>query len=165
MDEMKKINKSSMMDACNKYFDELVKQAGDSFTVVGSCNKDVSRYLVPKGTEHEITYYGKPYFSFRVSDHWNWRASTKKCVDPHHVQCFTKDLHFPFRRPSEHRASKPVYASCVGYYGPDKQYHIVCGEVYDSKIKGVRWITRSISDVITEMQEDMMDFQPRRKSA
>lgn len=163
MTEQQKITKFNYLAQCYDYLNNLAKMLESSHEMADSCNKDKTRYLVPKGTENQITYYGKPLFSFRVSDHWNWKAPLKKCVDPHRVQCFTKDLHYPLDRVGEGRASKPILACSVGYYGMDNQYHIVCGEVYNPKTRTAEFIMKDLNEVVTAVQEDMLDYW--RKSA
>lgn len=163
MTEEMKIQKQNRMDACNEYFNELAKLLEQSHMVMLSSNKDQSRYLIPNGTDNEVTYYGKPFHSFRVSNHWNWKANIRKCVDPRHVQCFTKDLHYPFHRPKSGMASKPVLACCVCYYGLDKLYHVVCGEVYDHVNRSTHFIRRDPKEVIAEMQEDYLDWLSKLK--
>ena len=72
---------------CKDFFEELSEKLKDTHIVMKSCNKDNSVYLVPKGTEKEVTYYGKPVYSFRISDHWNWKSNLKKNPNPGYVQC------------------------------------------------------------------------------
>lgn len=155
---MDKKLKVQYMDTCMGYFGDLAQRLKESHELVTSINKDGTLYLIPRGTITDISYYGKPIGSFRVSDHWNWWASYRKCVDFHHVQCFSKDLHRPFRRNGVGLSSTPVMACCVGYYGPDRLYHIVCGEVWDQKTRKSTFIMRDINEVLSEVGEDLMDI-------
>lgn len=123
------------LEACNKFFDKLAYELRDSYEVIGSCNKDSSRYLIPKGTESQITYYGKPALSFRVSDHWSWYSNTKKCADKNYIQCHSMDLPRPKRRKAEGKASDPIIACQVAIIGPDGNYHHVFGD----KFNGIEW--------------------------
>ena len=91
------MDKKGMMALCMAFFEELSNEL-PNYTVVGSCNKDSSLYLVPNGTEDEITYYSKPAKSFRISDHWNWYANTKKCDNERYIQCLCVDLPYAKRR-------------------------------------------------------------------
>ena len=65
---------------CTEFFNDLCNELKDTHTLVKSCNKDYSAYLVPKGTEDQISYSSKPVGSYRISDHWNWYANIKKTL-------------------------------------------------------------------------------------
>lgn len=101
--------------------DELWKQlcnAYSDYSEMGSCNKDYSRYLVPNGTESEVTYHGKPLNSFRISDHWNWISPRKA---PGEIQCpLWSERNFPAK-------TKPL--TRIGIFVFDGKYYcFVCGE-------------------------------------
>ena len=81
---------------CNNFIENLAQLLGDKYELIGSCNNDLSRYLIPAGTREQITYYGKPVNSFRVSDHWSWFSNLKKCSLRNYIQCYSRDM--PFRR-------------------------------------------------------------------
>lgn len=130
---------------CNEWLDQLAEALKETHVIVGSCNKDNTRYLVPKGTEKEITYYGKPANSFRVSDHWNWKSSLEKCKNEHYIQCFSKDLPWAKVRNAEGKASKPITACCVMHFGSDKLYHAAYGECFIRETKEWTWVKGSIS--------------------
>ena len=91
------MNHEEKMRRCSDFFNVLAQALSSNYTVMGSCNKDVSAYLVPTGHEDEVSYYGKPENSFRVSDHWNWYSSLKKCSDQDEVQCHSIDIPRPRR--------------------------------------------------------------------
>lgn len=133
------MNRSEAMELCRKYFEDLAEKLKDTHVVVGSCNKDSSVYLVPKGTEDQITYYGKPEDSYRISDHWNWFSSLKKCTKEHYMQCFNVGMPWSRRRPEPGKASTPIFGIQVAYYGKDHKYHAVYGYVFDRKTKKWRW--------------------------
>ena len=135
-------------ERCKAYFDRLVAAFGDSYTLVRSCNKDNSAYLVPKGTEDLVTYEGKPLFSFRISDHWNWKASLAKCPKEGYVQCFTRDLPSFRKRREPGKASMPIWAWQIGYYATDETYHCIYGETYDRKTKEWKWMETDVSDIV-----------------
>ena len=130
---------------CRNFFDQLATLLKDRFTVVASCNKDLSAYLVPKGTEDQITYYGKPAFSFRVSDHWNWYSNKSKCEDLSIVQCMSVDVEYPQRRDPRNpdKATQPKHAIQVAFYGPDKKYHHVYGDKWNPQRHRYEWKTRT----------------------
>ena len=75
-------NKEVKIQKCEEYFMILSELLSETHEVVGSCNKDISKYLIPKGTASELTYYSKPKNSVRISDHWNWYANLNKCNIP-----------------------------------------------------------------------------------
>ena len=137
------------MIKCTYFFNRLAKELGDSYEVVGSCNKDSSVYLVPKGTKNQISYYSKPAMSFRVSDHWNWYSNTKKCKNESYVQCYSTDLPRPHKRPEKGKASKPIFAAQVAMIGPDGNYH----HVYGDKFNGIewRWVETGVDDIIAQL--------------
>lgn len=127
------------LDKCNNFFDNLAKYLGDSYVVVGSCNQDASRYLVPAGTEHLITYHSKPVGSFRISDHWNWYSNVKKNRDPYYIQCHSVDAPPTRARNREGYASEPQQIIQVCYFDNDDKYHCVYGEVYDRDTGAILW--------------------------
>lgn len=117
---------------CRAFFDKLADILKEKYVVVNSCNKDLSAYLVPIGTEDQITYYGKPLFSFRVSDHWNWYSSGLKCSDLSYIQCFSSGVQYPLPRDPNYpdKPTKARHACQVAYVGKDGAYHPVYGEVW-----------------------------------
>lgn len=140
------MNRIEKFDKCTNFFNELARALSDKYEVVGSCNNDASAYLIPNGTEKQITYYGKPDLSFRISDHWNWYANVRKCKNRKYVQCYSLDLPRPKRRLAKDKASKPISASQVAIIGPDGNYHHIYGE----KWNGVEWtwVENKVDDVI-----------------
>ena len=133
------MEKEEKMAKCLKFFNELAELLKDDYVVISSCNKDASAYLVPKGTESDISYYGKPVLSFRVSDHWNWYSNTKKCSDPEMVQCESVDLPKARKRLQPGMATRPIFACQVAVYLDDGKYYGVYGECYTPKKKYNRW--------------------------
>ena len=131
--------RKSKMKACLDFFGYLSELLKDQYIVVKSCNNDSSAYLVPIGTEKQITYKSKPERSFRVSDHWNWKANLKKNEDEHYIQCFTRDLPWCKKRNGEGLASDPVYGVSVCYF-LNGEYHVLFGEIFDRKTKTWDWI-------------------------
>lgn len=125
---------------CRKFFDEVAKLLSDDYQVVGSCNRDLSAYLVPNGTKNEITYQSKPACSLRVSDHWNWYSNIKKCPQEDYVQCHCVDLPAPKKRNFPGKASNPIIATQVCLIYPDGMYHCVFGRFYDKQDKKWKWM-------------------------
>ena len=133
---------------CYDYFSELVKALKDDYVVVNSCNEDITKYLIPKGTEALVTYKSKPILSFRISDHWNWYANTLKCKDSWYIQCFSKDMPWAKKRLKPGYASKPIMGMSVMLFDTDGTYHCVYGEVFDRKTKTWYWRETPIDKVL-----------------
>lgn len=123
---------------CKKYFNELRDILSDTHEVTANrCKvKRPDMYLCPKGTRKEITYHGKPHYSFRYSTKWNFYSPRCEGV----VQCYSKDF------PHAHTDSKgagpdgAVLAFSVCYYGNDNLYHVVYGEKYNRETGEWEWI-------------------------
>ncbi len=136
------------MELCAMFFEALGEALEKDYDMIGSCNNDSSVYLVPKGTEDQITYYGKPTMSFRISDHWNWFSSLKRCKVDAMVQCCSLDMPWAKSRPEKGAASEPIRAAQVAIYGKDRRYHHVYGEKYDRKRRKWIWEEMTIPEVI-----------------
>ena len=135
-------------EKCQRFFDNLRILLWDSYNVIESCNADLSAYLVPAGTENEVTYRGKPVNSFRISDHWNWYANVNKCEDPLYIQCHSIDVIEPLPRPKEGKPSEARRAIQVAIYSKDGKYHCVYGEKFDRRKRRWTWIETNPSDVV-----------------
>ena len=136
------------MEKCELFFDSLRMLLWDSYNLVESCNADKSKYLVPAGTENQISYYGKPVGSFRISDHWNWYANIKKCGIEDYIQCNSIDLPFPNDREGKGLPSKPIYAFQVAVMGWDGNYHHVYGDVYDRDTGKTTFVETDPLDIV-----------------
>jgi hypothetical protein len=142
------------MEACMKFFNILAEELSDDYEVVGSCNKDASVYLIPKGTIDDLSYYGKPLMSFRFSDHWNWFSNTKKCKDRYHIQCNSVNIPWPnWRRHDDDSATRPRTGFQVAFYGKDKAYHHVFGDCFDREKRKWTWKEKTVQQVIKMMAE------------
>lgn len=129
-------------EACKEFFKALAEELKGSYELVWSCNHDDSMYLIPVGTINELSYYGKPKMSFRMSDHWNWLSSTRKCKDRYHVQCNSADMpRALYRRHDDNTATRPRFGWQVAMYDNDGMYYAVFGEKYDRWNKEWDWIT------------------------
>lgn len=137
-----------MYDKCKKFFDGLAEHMGDGYVVVESCNGDRSAYLVPIYEEDQITYHSKPTFSYRISDHWNWKTSFKKNPDEHYIQCYSKDFPWCKKRNAPGKASNPILACSVCFYGPDNLYHVIYGQKFDRKTKTWSWVECDPKNVV-----------------
>lgn len=133
------MTREEKMNACLMYFEELSEKLKDTHEVIRSCNGDASAYLIPKGSIEELSYYSKPADSYRVSDHWNWFASTKKCENAKYIQCLSVDLPWARRREVDGKATRPVIGYQVAYFGSDKKYHHVFGEKFNRRTKEWSW--------------------------
>ena len=144
------MNKEEKISKCTAFFEELALKLAGSYEVVGSCNNDISSYLIPEGTISDLSYYGKPAASFRFSDHWNWFSSIRKCSDPTYVQCRSVDMPWCRKREEEGKPTKPIYGIQVAFYGSDGLYHHVFGEKFDRKTKTWDWVEQSVDDVMAQ---------------
>lgn len=142
-------------ELCRKFFIDLSEALKNDYEVMASrARKDgvfgCSIYLCPKGTTNQVTYHSKPEHSFRFSDHWNWYTSFKKNPDPKYIQCYTRHLPDPKRRPGVGMPSDPIIANCVGLF-INGQYRIVYGSKYDRKAKEWIWVDNTIEDVVAKV--------------
>lgn len=142
------MTKKEKWKACEQFFMDLCEAAKDKYELVGSCNQDNTLYLIPKGTEDQITYHSKPEYSFRLSDHWNWYANVKKCEDEWYVQCMSYDLPRPKNRRNEGMASDPILATCVALTKKGGHYKVIFGEKFNRKKKKWNWIENDLKDII-----------------
>lgn len=137
---------------CKQYFSELAEKLEGKFELIGSCNRDKTIYLVPVGTANEITYHGKPIGSFRISDHWNWKANLKRNPNERHIQCITHDMPFCHKRKEEGKASDPIYGWMVAYYDKDHFYHCIYGEKYDHNERKWSWIETPVDEMLSKIK-------------
>lgn len=136
------------MEACRKFVADLNTLLDGTYELIGSCNKDSSLYLVPKGTADQISYYGKPDKSLRFSDHWNWFSSQKKCKDESLVQCRSLDMPWCRKREKPGMSTKPRFGIQVSLYdAATKCYRHVYGDKFDRKAKTWTWIESSPADI------------------
>ena len=148
------MTKNEKKRLCLDYMNLLAKEFSNQYELVGSCNKDVSVYLIPNGTINELSYYGKPKLSFRVSDHWNWFSNVKKCKDRYHVQCQSVDMPRPrCRLHDDDSATKPRFGWQVAIYGNDGLYHHVFGERFDRKNHEWVWEQKDLADILKMIRE------------
>ena len=138
-------------ERCKAFYEELRTMLAVSYISIGSCNRDFSEYLVPIGMEDQVSYYSKPYWSFRISDHWNWYANLRKCKDEDYIQCFSVDLPLPGKRLRPRKASRPVFGVQVALFCEDGKYHCVYGDKYDPLTKKWTWNEADPIDVVYEL--------------
>lgn len=140
------MTKTKMMEKCNAFMERLAELLKDSYTFDRSPFSPDSSYLAPKGHEDENTWYSKPEFSFRCSDHWNWYANVKKCSEYYYVQCYNKDVFWPEKRVGP-KATKLRYACQVGFFS-DNCFRCVYGEKYDRHTKTYVWVEATPEEYI-----------------
>lgn len=140
--------------ACNDFLMSLAEELKDAgyemYWAFDKKRKSSDKYLILKGTENEITYYGKPVNSFRFSTHWNWRAPLKKCDKENYIQCLNVDLPFAKKRKEEGGESDPIMAEQVAVVGEDGKYHAVFGEVFDRKAREWKWLETDPKEVAAD---------------
>lgn len=146
MEEHYYVNKKEAMEKCMSFMDKLKELLKDYYEFYYSPFAKQSCHLVPNGTAEENTYYSKPLYSFRCSDHWNWYANTKKCNVYWYVQCFNPDVFWPEKRKNS-GATKPRYCTNVSFFGYDQKFHCVYGEKFDRKTKTYIWIESDPEEV------------------
>lgn len=133
--------KDDDFERCRSFFDKLAEILKEKYIVVASCNKDLSAYLVPIGTEDQITYTSKPAFSFRVSDHWNWFSNKIKCDDLSIIQCYSDGVEYPIPRNPAYpeKATHPRHACQVAWCDQYGVYHPVYGDFWMNSKKKYSW--------------------------
>jgi hypothetical protein len=137
--------------ACEAFIKALAEELKDDYELVAAFEKDKrgsDKYLVPKGSAEEITYYGKPMNSFRCSTHWNWRAPLIKCNKENYIQCLNTDLPFAKKRNAEGESSDPIMAEQVAVIGEDGKYHAIYGEVFDRKKREWKWLEADPKEIV-----------------
>lgn len=155
----------SQLRKCNAFFLKVADLLKDTHTVMGSASGVwKSACLVPKGTENQVTYYGKPVNSLRVACNWNWRASLKHCSIPDSIQCLTRDLPWAKHRPENNPelASPPIWGNMVGLYGKDQRYHCVYGEKFDRRTKTWEWVEGDPEEVAKRIRDSMKTDIPEK---
>jgi len=148
---MKRMNRKEKIQACIEFFNTIAGLLSETHEVVGSCNQDISQYLIPFGSIQDLSYASKPANSFRISDHWNWYSNLMKNPDTHYIQCFSVDAPWANSRKTPTGASEPVNIIQVGYFGPDNRYHAVFGEVFNRKTHNWSWIEPSAKTVLANL--------------
>ena len=143
-------------ELCKQFFIDLATALKDSHDATASRvrNDECSMYLCPKGTSDQVSYHSKPELSFRFSDHWNWYTSFKKNPDPKYIQCYTRHLPDPKKRPGDGLPSNPIIANCVCLF-INGQYLVVYGAKYDRKAKTWTWVDNSVENVVAKVKGGM----------
>lgn len=140
------MDKKIKIEKCVEFYNELSKRLTSTHEVVGSCNQDISSYLIPIGSIDELTYERKPQNSFRFSDHWNWYSNVNKCPDEHYIQCYSPDIPYARPRLSPGKASKPRFGISIAYFDGCR-YRVIFGEKFDRKTKTWYFVTPTIEEV------------------
>lgn len=154
-------------EACINFFTKLSELLREDYEIVHSNSREYvithkhwfgnlfrisDHYLVPFGTKSQITYYNKPYWSFRLSDHWNWYDTIEKCEYRNQIQCFNVDLPRGKRYTNDDKRSDPVSAFQVAIYGnhDDEAYHCVYGAYKDKNTHEWCWMEKTPEEVVNE---------------
>ena len=125
------------------------------YIMMSSCNKDNTRYCVPKGTVQQVTYYGKPEKSIRISDHWSWYANLKRCREKDNIQCYNVDMSGPTERLDEGKASLPIEAAAIAVYN-NNAYHTIAGAYIDCNT-GEWKLKNSSFDELVSIMDSIID--------
>lgn len=141
------MDRVEMANKCIVFFEILAEELQKTHTVKGSCNRDISAYLIPDGTDDLVTYHSKPVNSFRISDHWNWKSNLAKNPNEKYIQCYTRDMPWCKLRQAPGKASPPVFGCAVAYFGYDELYHVVYGERFNRKTKTWEWVEADPAEV------------------
>ena len=147
---MEKVSWRDMKQKCINFI-TILQELLPEYEMVGSCNHDVSLYLIPNGTQDQITYHSKPAKSFRMSDHWNWYANINKCENENYIQCLSVDVPYPRKRLAPGKPSKSIVAYQVAFCGENGVYHAVYGETYNRKTKTWGWIEATPEEVVKQL--------------
>ena len=147
------MTKAEKWKECSNFFKRLTTLLKDDYDVMGSFNVDQTLYLVPKGTEDQVTYHSKPAYSFRLSDHWNWYANIKKCSNERYIQCWAYDLPRPRKRKGPGLASEPIEAICVAMTRPNGSYKVIFGDHYTKR--NWIWIENNAYDIYEKIMENL----------
>lgn len=153
---MQKITKEQMKQlkplykAISRYLVE-----NKQYILMDSCNNDNTRYCVPRGTANQVTYYGKPENSIRISDHWSWYSNLKRCKEKDNIQCYNIDMPSPTERLAEGKASLPIEAAAIAIYY-DNAYHTIAGAYIDCNTGEWRWKSLSF-DALVSVIDSIID--------
>ena len=154
-------------EACIQFFTKLSELLSDDYEMINSGSREFmiihkhkfgelfrisDHYLIPFGTKSQITYYNKPHWSFRISDHWNWFDTVDKCNQKNNIQCFNVDLPRTKRYVKDNERSVPISAFQVALYGNhnDEAYHCVYGAYKDKNTHKWCWMEKTPEEVISE---------------
>lgn len=134
-------------ELCREFFKRLTDHLSETHECVGSCNKDKTLYLIPKGTVGDLSYYGKPENSYRFSDHWTWYANVRKCENEKYIQCWCKDMPGPRERVAPGKPSRPIRGIAVAKTDEEGNYRVIFGEYFDKGRKQWCFLTPELEEV------------------
>lgn len=149
---------------CEEFFNKLadiLKEHG--YVIVASPNNKHTRQLVVKGEEKLLTYYGKPFFSIRFSNAWNWYTNPDKCHDTRIIQCLNHDIPWSRKRTEDGKGSKPWFAWQVAYFGTDRRYHCVYGDKFDRETKTWNFVEADPVEVANDILRMLEGFRNERR--
>lgn len=139
--EGKKLKISEKGRLCKEHFEKVAEilTADGLFEVVDSPYSN-DRYLIPAGTANQITFYGKPVGSLRLSDHWNWYASIDQCNKPWYLQCYNFDVPRAKKRTVYGASTEPRFAWQCAIHCADGKYRAAYGDIFDRHTKEWIWL-------------------------
>ena len=148
---MKKTTKEQMKEL-NSLYSKLCQYLIENkqYIMMNSCNKDNTKYCVPQGTAKQVTYYGKPENSIRISDHWSWYANLKRCAEEDNIQCYNVDMPDSTERLGKGKASQPIEATAIAVYY-NNAYHTIAGAYIESNTGKWGWKSPSLAELASIM--------------
>ena len=141
---------------CDEFFYELSQRLYPFYETIGVTNvhyqKYGSRYLIPFGSDYQISRFSLPVFSFRMSDHWNWKPNENKYseseIENTAVQRYCIDMPPARLRKNSDRATKPQFGVLIAIYDSKGIYRCVYGDKYYSETHSWGWLDSNPEDVI-----------------
>ena len=155
------VEKFDMMGDCIAWYNKLVTllEPFGYKSVTSNSPHSKDRYLVKEGDQNLISWTSKPAKSFRVSNHWNWRANKNKCENPSYIQCYTRDMPWARKRRDDGVGTRPMIGCAVAFFTENKEYKVVYGEKFDRMTKTWSYVTITPEEAIkTWLGIDIVDI-------
>ena len=140
---------------CEEFFYELSQRLYPFYETIGvpkTCyQKYGSKYLIPFGSDYQLTRFLIPMLSFRMSDHWNWRPNEKKYNDEIEntaIQRYCVDMPPVRFRKNLEKSTKPQMGILIAICDSEGIYHCVYGDKYLPKTHSWCWVDSTPKNVI-----------------
>ena len=141
---------------CDKFFYELSQRLYPFYETIGvmdtNYHKYKSRYLIPFGSDYQMSRFSMPMLSFRMSDHWNWMPNEKIYFDSeienNVTQRYCIDMPPAKLRKCSDKATKPQFGILVAIMDSKGIYRCVYGDKYWPKTHSWSWLEANPEDVI-----------------
>ena len=140
---------------CEEFFYELSQRLYPFYEMIGITNnhyqKYGSRYLIPFGSDYQVSRFSMPMLSFRMSDHWNWKPNEKEYYDEIEstaIQRYCIDMPPVRLRKNLDRATKPQMGILIAICDSEGIYHCVYGDKYFHKTHSWGWVDNDPKNVI-----------------